>query len=124
MLRHPLDPLDAAELARCVELVRQAIGDTRLQFEQVRLLEPEKSVVRGFAPGDPVDRKAFVSVLDRVAPRAKVYRKSGSWSTFHADVAMVQGPERNYIITALVNDPDGEQICRDLAGVLDSLLTE
>lgn len=64
----------------------------------------------------------FVNVLDRVAPDAKVYRKSGSWSTFHADVALVQGPKRNYIITALVDDANGEQICRDLAVVLDNML--
>lgn len=66
----------------------------------------------------------FVSVLDRVAPEAKVYRKSGSWSTFHADVAMVDGPNRKYIITALVDDARGEQICRDLAKVLDGILAK
>jgi beta-lactamase class A len=66
----------------------------------------------------------FVNTLDRVAPDATVYRKSGSWSTFHADVAMVQGPRRDYIITALVDDAGGEQICRDLALVLDRLLTK
>ncbi|WP_253929771.1 serine hydrolase [Lewinella sp. W8] len=63
----------------------------------------------------------FVNTLDRIAPNATVYRKSGSWSVFHADVAMVQGPERNYIMTALVEDPEGEQICRELAEVLDEL---
>lgn len=73
---------------------------------------------------DPQLHHKFVNTLDRVAPRAKVYRKSGSWSTFHADVAMVQGPERNYIMTALVDDPNGEQICRELAGVLDQLLKQ
>jgi len=72
---------------------------------------------------DPQLHHKFVNTLDKVAPNAKVYRKSGSWSTFHADVAMVQGPERNYIMTALVDDPAGEQICRDLAKVLDDLLT-
>ncbi|SER34491.1 serine hydrolase [Neolewinella agarilytica] len=70
---------------------------------------------------DPALHHKFVSVLDRVAPNAKVYRKSGSWSVFHADVAMVQGPERNYIMTAIVEDPDGEQIIRDLGLVLDKL---
>ena len=73
---------------------------------------------------DPELHHKFVSVLDRVAPRAKVYRKSGSWSTFHADVAMVEGPERNYIITALIDDPKGEQIMRELGVVLDNLLTD
>lgn len=73
---------------------------------------------------DPQLHHKFVNTLDKVAPNAKVYRKSGSWSTFHADVAMVQGPDRNYIMTALVDDPSGEQICRDLAKVLDGLLTQ
>lgn len=73
---------------------------------------------------DPELHHKFVSVLDRVAPRAKVFRKSGSWSTFHADVAMVQGPNRNYIMTALVDDANGEQIVRKLGAVLDQLLVE
>ncbi len=73
---------------------------------------------------DPQLHHKFVNTLDRLAPDAKVYRKSGSWSSFHADVAMVQGPGRNYIMTALVEDPAGEQICRDLAAVLDGMLKE
>ena len=73
---------------------------------------------------DPQLHHKFVSVLDRVAPRAKVYRKSGSWSTFHADVAMVKGPSRHYIMTALVDDANGEQIVRQLGAVLDELLAE
>ena len=71
---------------------------------------------------DPELHHKFVNVLDRVAPRAKVYRKSGSWSSFHADVAMVKGPNRDYIITALVDDPNGEQIIRQLGKVLDEML--
>jgi beta-lactamase class A len=71
---------------------------------------------------DPELHHKFVNTLDRIAPNATVYRKSGSWSVFHADVAMVQGPERNYIMTALVEDPKGEQICRELAEVLDELV--
>ncbi len=70
---------------------------------------------------DPELHHKFVNTLDRIAPNAKVYRKSGSWSVFHADVAMVQGPNRNYIMTALVEDPAGEQIIRELGAVLDEL---
>lgn len=70
---------------------------------------------------DPELHHKFVNTLDRVAPNATVYRKSGSWSVYHADCALVQGPERNYIMTALVEDPNGEQIIRDLAVVLDDL---
>ena len=71
---------------------------------------------------DPELHHKFVNVLDRVAPNAKVYRKSGSWSSFHADVAMVKGPNRDYIITALVDDPNGERIIRELGKVLDDLM--
>lgn len=70
---------------------------------------------------DPELHHKFVNTLDRVAPRAKVYRKSGSWSVFHADCALVQGPDRNYIMTALVEDPAGEQIIRELGEVMDGL---
>ena len=87
------------------------------------LVSPESSRKMRTYLVDPQLHHKFVSVLDQVAPEAKVYRKSGSWSSFHADVAMVQGPERDYIITALVDDPNGERICRELARVLDDLLT-
>ncbi|CAH0999841.1 hypothetical protein LEM8419_01125 [Neolewinella maritima] len=70
---------------------------------------------------DPQLHHKFVNTLDRVAPNAKVYRKSGSWSVYHADCAMVQGPDRNYIMTALVEDAGGEQIIRDLGAVMDRL---
>ncbi|MCP9235618.1 serine hydrolase [Lewinella sp. JB7] len=70
---------------------------------------------------DPELHHKFVNTLDRVAPDAKVYRKSGSWSVYHADCALVQGPRRNYIMTALVEDPAGEQIIRDLGAVMDRL---
>ncbi|PHI19528.1 hypothetical protein CEQ90_12580 [Lewinellaceae bacterium SD302] len=73
---------------------------------------------------DPELHHKFVNVLDRVAPQAKVYRKSGSWKSYHADVVLVQGPERNYIMTALIDDPAGESIIRELGSVLDNLLTE
>jgi beta-lactamase class A len=73
---------------------------------------------------DPELHHKFVNTLDRVAPRATVYRKSGSWSVYHADCALVQGPERNYIMTALVEDPTGEQIIRQLGEVMDRLVRQ
>lgn len=70
---------------------------------------------------DPELHHKFVNTLDQVAPNARVYRKSGSWSSYHADCALVQGPKRNYIMTALVEDPKGEQIIRELGAVMDEL---
>lgn len=57
----------------------------------------------------------FVNSLETVAPRAKLFRKSGTWRDFHTDSVLVWGPDgRRYILVALIEDPDGEKICREL----------
>ncbi len=86
-----------------------------------RLVSPESSKKMMTYLVDPELHHKFVNTLDRVAPSARVYRKSGSWSVYHADCALVQGPHRNYIMTALVEDANGEQIIRDLGEVMDRL---
>ncbi|WP_246050225.1 serine hydrolase [Neolewinella litorea] len=86
-----------------------------------RLVSPESSEKMMSYLVDPELHHKFVNTLDRVAPRAKVYRKSGSWSVYHADCALVQDADRNYIMTALVEDPAGEQIIRELGEVMDRL---
>ena len=63
---HPLDPLDADELSLAARILRdQAAPGSRVLFEQIRLLEPDKSVVRNFTPGQPIQRRAFAVMLDR-----------------------------------------------------------
>jgi beta-lactamase class A len=64
----------------------------------------------------------FVSVLDRVAPTATVYRKSGTWENWHADSAMVWDKTRRYIVVALAQDGNGEKILRDLMLKIDTAL--
>ncbi|MBK8699220.1 MAG: serine hydrolase [Saprospiraceae bacterium] len=64
----------------------------------------------------------FVSVLDRVAPDAKVYRKSGSWQNWHADSALVWSKDRRYIVVVLANDSNGEMMLRDLMRKIDTAL--
>lgn len=71
---------------------------------------------------DPALHHKFVNVLDVIAPKAKVYRKSGSWKNFHSDSALVWGPDRKYIIVALIDDGYGEQIMRNLVRPLDRVL--
>ncbi len=69
---HPLDPLSSEELTHAVEIIReQAQLDSRALFEQVRLREPEKSLVHKFADGNYIEREAFAVILDRNAD--KVY---------------------------------------------------
>ncbi|WP_044397791.1 serine hydrolase [Lacinutrix sp. Hel_I_90] len=71
---------------------------------------------------DPALHHKFVNTLDKVAPKATIYRKSGSWKNFHADSALVWGPERRYIIVALLDDNLGEQIIRNLIVPIEKVL--
>lgn len=75
---------------------------------------------------DPALHHKFVNTLDQVAPNATLHRKSGSWKTFHSDSVLVWGedPNRRYILVALVNDPNGEVIIRNLAKIADALIME
>lgn len=73
---------------------------------------------------EPALHHKFVFSLDRAAPRARVFRKSGSWQNFHSDSALVWGkdPRRRYILVALVEDAGGEQIIRDMVNVVEEVL--
>ncbi len=72
---------------------------------------------------DPELHHKFVNTLDRVAPKARVYRKSGSWKQFHSDSVLVWGPEwRRYILVALVEDMEGESLLRELIAEIDKML--
>ncbi|MDZ4709047.1 MAG: serine hydrolase [Saprospiraceae bacterium] len=73
---------------------------------------------------DPQLHHKFVSVLDRVAPNAKVYRKSGTWENWHADSALVWDENRRYIVVALAMDGSGEKILRDLMMKIDNALVQ
>lgn len=64
----------------------------------------------------------FVGKLKSMAPYAHLYRKSGTWRTYHSDSVLVWGPERRYILVALIDDPDGETILRNLVVMVDNLV--
>lgn len=71
---------------------------------------------------DPALHHKFVNTLDQKTPHAKLFRKSGSWENFHSDSILVWGPRRKYILVGLIEDPDGEQILRDLVNVIENVL--
>tara|TARA_R110000796_G_scaffold35017_3_gene90073 strand:+ start:33905 stop:34822 length:918 start_codon:yes stop_codon:yes gene_type:complete len=66
----------------------------------------------------------FVNTLDQIAPEARLFRKSGSWRTFHSDSILVWGddPDRRYILVALIDNENGEQIIRDLVKPVEKVL--
>ena len=67
-VRHPLDPLSAAEMETAIALVRahpQCPGQAR--FISVNLREPEKAAAQGFKPGATIAREAEIILLDRAS---------------------------------------------------------
>lgn len=72
---------------------------------------------------DPKIEHKFVAVLHKIVPTAKLFRKSGTWKTWHSDSVLVWGPNwRRYIAAALIEDPEGGEIITDLIPVLESVL--
>ncbi len=71
---------------------------------------------------DPALHHKFVNTLDKIAPKATLFRKSGSWRSFHSDSILVWGPKRKYILVALIDDNYGEQIIRNLVIPLEKVL--
>lgn len=73
---------------------------------------------------DPALHHKFVNTLDQIAPNARLFRKSGSWRTYHSDSILVWGedPGRRYILVALIDDPNGEQIIRSLVKPIEKVL--
>ena len=71
---------------------------------------------------DPGLHHKFVNSLDKLAPNAKVYRKSGSWRNFHSDSVMVLGDQRRYILVAISEDSEGEKNLRNLVHLVEDAL--
>lgn len=87
-----------------------------------QLVTPDRSKEMLNMLVDPELHHKFVSVLDRVAPDAKVYRKSGTWSTWHTDSALVWDKDRKYIVVVLAEDAGGETMLRELMAQIDTKL--
>lgn len=69
---HPLEPLTAEEIRVAVATVRQerSLGG-RVRFMSVALQEPPKDCVLAYCSGDPIERQAFMVLLDNET--AKTY---------------------------------------------------
>ena len=115
--RHP-EPMKglshaATTLQVCSFYYQLALGNLISKERSEQMLEIMK---------DPALHHKFVNTLEKIAPKAKLYRKSGSWKNFHADSILVWGPKRKYIAVALIDDFYGEQIIRNLVKPIERVL--
>lgn len=72
---------------------------------------------------DPALNHKFVGAIRARAPRARLYRKSGTWRTWHSDSMLVRGPDwRNYILVAMVESESGGKIISDMVAMVETAL--
>lgn len=65
----------------------------------------------------------FVSVMEKSVPLDRLYRKSGEWSVWHSDSMLVwDGEWRRYILVAMIENPRGEDVLKDLVPVVERIL--
>lgn len=90
-------------------------------LEQRRLVTPEYSDQMKEILSRPAIHHKFVKGLDRL-PGHIVYRKSGTWSIWHSDAALVENGGKKYIAVAMMEDSHGGQILPELIVKLDELI--
>lgn len=84
------------------------------------LVSPEQTKMMLNALSNPGIKHKFVRGL-RAYPDLEIYRKSGSWKTYHADSALIRGDGIAYIIVALANNAKGSYWLERLAAPLHEL---
>ncbi|WP_372944729.1 serine hydrolase [Muriicola sp.] len=89
-----------------------------------KLVNQDKSAQMLDILENPELHHKFVNTLNILAPDARIFRKSGSWRNYHSDSALVWGVDKNrrYILVALIEDPNGEQIIRNLVRPVETTL--
>jgi beta-lactamase class A len=109
--RDPVKGLDhaasALALARFMTLLAQG-----------KLIDQAASArMKSFLAGSAMSTK-FVRGLE-ARPRARIFRKSGTWLHWHADAALVERGDRRYVAAALIVDVHGSEMLEQLIVAFD-----
>ncbi len=88
-----------------------------------RLVSPEASRDMLEIMSDPGINHKFVASLNGSVDGSDIYRKSGSWRTYHADSALVWDDDwRRYILVCIVESSDGGNMLKELISVAETIL--
>ncbi len=91
-------------------------------LETENLVTPEYSREMKEVLSDTRLRHKFVKVLERINPAALLFRKSGSWRTYHSDSVLAKRDGRGYIAVALAEGAEGSQWLAEIIEVLDGIV--
>jgi len=92
-----------------------------LMLQEGRLVSPEYNAEIKEILSKPGLHHKFVKGLE--GRGCAIYRKSGTWSRYHADAALVEHGGKTYIAVALMEDENGGQIFPRLIQRLDDVIT-
>lgn len=93
-------------------------------LETGQLVSPRFSQVMKKLLGNPGISHKFVKGIKAVAPNAEIYRKSGTWRTWHADSAIIEHDGLRYIAVALMDSPQGGHWLTQIIGEMDQIIRE
>ncbi len=93
-------------------------------LETGNLVTPEHSLKMKEILAEPAIEHKFVKALKRVNPAALLFRKSGTWRTYHADSAIVERGRRAYIAVALADSRSGGAWLQQMAVAMDGIIYE
>jgi beta-lactamase class A len=91
-------------------------------LQRDELVSPEQDQMMLEALSKPGIRHKFVKALSS-HKGLKIFRKSGTWKTYHADSALVRDGDDTYVMVALANSPRGSLWLERLAEPLRRLAT-
>jgi beta-lactamase class A len=89
-------------------------------LQRDELVSPEQDQMMLEALSKPGIHHKFVKALSK-HDGLKIYRKSGTWKTFHADSALVRDGNQAYVMVALAHSPQGSKWLERLAEPLRRL---
>jgi beta-lactamase class A len=92
-----------------------------VMMDQGMLVSPWASSEMKSIMGNPQIKHKFVAGLAN-RPGSQIYRKSGTWETWHADCALVERDGKKYVAVALAESASGSSILSSLILRLDDLV--
>ena len=91
-------------------------------LETGRLVTPEYCRMMKTMLGDPAIPHKFVKGLKKIHPDSKIFRKSGTWKSYHSDSAIIEHDGRRYIAVAMANSAQGGKWLSNLIVSMDDLI--
>ena len=91
-------------------------------LETAQLVSPELSKKMKAIMGKPAINHKFVRGLNEARPGSTIFRKSGTWRTYHADSAIIERDGHRYIAVALANSAKGSKWLKRLVVAMDDLV--